>query len=341
MYLLGNEEKDRKLIKWMWIIFTSFWVIFALFVLWERAHATIYLRYATASQEVVIGQMLDSIDGNTEKAALTINAADIKIWKSGTTTLASKNSGGATYISNGVYYAVLDATDTNTVGSCMIFVHVPEALAWRADCMVLPSQVYDSMVTGSDLLQVDLANIDNAALGTHAAGHIPADERYLAGYASQGDSSGYVKISSGTGTGQLDLTNGRPGIDWTKVSNPTSTVGLTNTTFSSTQTVASVTGSVGSVAGNVAGSCASVTTINDKSGYRLSATGVDDIFDEIVEGSLTLRHMLRVYQAVLAGKSSGMGTSEIKFHDNAGTGHRVTATMDANHNRTAVIIDGE
>lgn len=48
-----------------------------------------------------------------------------------------------------------------------------------------------------------------------------------------------------------------------------------------TGSVASVTGAVGSVSGNVggnvAGSVGSVTTVNDKTGYRLSATGVNDI----------------------------------------------------------------
>ena len=131
----------------------------------------IYLRQSTASQEIPLGQFLDSTDGDTEESGLTIANTDIKLWKSGATTLASKNSGGATYISNGVYYAVLDATDTNTLGSMVIFVHVAGALAVRLECVVLSANVYDSMIAGSDNLQIDVATIWGEALpGSYTTG---------------------------------------------------------------------------------------------------------------------------------------------------------------------------
>lgn len=115
----------------------------------------IYLKEATAGQVVPLGPFLDDADGNTEEVGLTINAADILIWKDGATTLAAKNSGGATHIQNGVYYATLDATDTNTVGPLSIFVHVAGALFFRLACVVLPAQVYDSLIAGSDYLDTN------------------------------------------------------------------------------------------------------------------------------------------------------------------------------------------
>ena len=105
----------------------------------------LYLRQSTASQEVPLGYFVDSTDGNTEETALSIANTDIKIWKTGATTLANKNSGGATHISNGVYYAVLDATDTDTIGSLVIFVHVSGALSVRIECVVLDEAIYDQM----------------------------------------------------------------------------------------------------------------------------------------------------------------------------------------------------
>lgn len=115
----------------------------------------IFLRYSTASQEIPLGMFVDSTDGNSEETGLTIANTDIKLWKAGATTLANKNSGGATHISNGVYYAVLDATDTDTLGSLVIFVHVSGALYVRLECVVLPQKVYDSLIAGSDTLEVD------------------------------------------------------------------------------------------------------------------------------------------------------------------------------------------
>lgn len=117
---------------------------------------TIRLRQSTASQEVPLGTFVSSTDGNTEQTALTIANTDIKVWKSGATTLASKNSGGATHISQGVYYAVLDATDTDTCGPLVLFIHVTGALPVRLECEVLQSNVYDSLVAGTDFLHSGL-----------------------------------------------------------------------------------------------------------------------------------------------------------------------------------------
>jgi hypothetical protein len=112
------------------------------------------LKQSTASQEVPLGYFVDSTDGNTEETGLTIANTDLKLWKAGATTLASKNSGGATHISNGIYYATLDATDTDTLGPLVIYCHVAGALPVRVECLVHPANVYDSLY-GADYLQVD------------------------------------------------------------------------------------------------------------------------------------------------------------------------------------------
>lgn len=103
----------------------------------------IYLRQSTASQEVAFGPFVDDTDGKTVETALSIANTDIKIWKAGATTLASKNSGGATHISGGVYYCVLDATDTDTIGPLVIFITVAGALSVRVPCVVYDENVYD------------------------------------------------------------------------------------------------------------------------------------------------------------------------------------------------------
>lgn len=129
----------------------------------------IYLKQSTASQEIPLGYFVDSTDGNTEETGLTINNTDIKLWKSGATALASKNSGGATHISNGIYYTVLDATDTNTLGPLVVFVHVSGALAVRVEAVVLAANIYDSWVAGTDVLDVSLTQISGSAVSTTTA----------------------------------------------------------------------------------------------------------------------------------------------------------------------------
>jgi hypothetical protein len=127
---------------------------------------TIRLKQSTASQEVPLGYFVSSTDGNTEQTGLTIANTDLKLWKAGATTLANKNSGGATHISNGIYYAVLDATDTNTLGPLVIFCHPTGALPVRLECEVVPANVYESLINGTEWLETTGLRADFTISGT-------------------------------------------------------------------------------------------------------------------------------------------------------------------------------
>jgi hypothetical protein len=105
-----------------------------------------FLRQSTASQEISLGSFLDTTDGNTEETGLTIANTDIKIRKGGGTTLVNKYAGGATHIANGVYSAVLDDTDTNTLGDLVIYCHPTGALATKLEYTVLPAASYDALI---------------------------------------------------------------------------------------------------------------------------------------------------------------------------------------------------
>lgn len=69
---------------------------------------------------------------------------------------------------------------------------------------------------------------------------------------------------------------------------------------------------------------------------NLSATAVDLVLDEVVEGTITTRQALRLMLSVLTGKSSGGGTGTIVFRDVGDTKNRISATIDGSNNRTAV-----
>lgn len=120
------------------------------------------LKQSTASQEIPIGTLVDATDGYSPETGLTIANTDIKIWKNGATALANKNSGGATEIANGNYYAVLDATDTDTLGGLKIFCQPAGCRAFMLECIVYPANVYDSLFAGSDKLQVDVDELDGS-----------------------------------------------------------------------------------------------------------------------------------------------------------------------------------
>lgn len=122
------------------------------------------LRLATSSQEIPLGVFVDSVDGNTAEGGLTIANTDIKLQKNGATSQVNKNSGGATHIATGDYYAVLDATDTDTLGPMRVKVHVAGALAVWLDCCVYPAVVYDALFAGSgDGIRADVRSLAGVA----------------------------------------------------------------------------------------------------------------------------------------------------------------------------------
>ena len=157
---------------------------------------TIHLKEATASQEVPLGHFVDDSDGVTAMTGLTIANTDIKVWKTGATTLANKNSGGATHISGGIYYCVLDATDTNTVGPLVLFVAVSGALAVRVECEVLPANVFDARY-GADLLDVNVSQFGNSN-GTFSGGRPEVNTSHAAGTAWNSGAIGASTLAADT-----------------------------------------------------------------------------------------------------------------------------------------------
>jgi hypothetical protein len=136
-------------------------VLFSIIILVVAAvpvHAQYYLRQSTASQEMLIGPFLDDTDGKTAKTGLTIANTDVKLWKRGATSEANKNSGGGTHVAAGRYYITLDDTDTNTLGELEINVVMSGALPVQKRCIVLPANVFDSFVLGSDTLDINVVD---------------------------------------------------------------------------------------------------------------------------------------------------------------------------------------
>lgn len=130
------------------------------------------LKLSTAGQIVAIGPFVDSADPDAVETALTIANTDIKIWKFGASSLVNKNSGGATHMSNGVYYITLDATDTNVLGPLEIHVKLSGVRPYKGEFVVQSANVFDSLVKDADKLSVNATNISvgTAAISTVSTG---------------------------------------------------------------------------------------------------------------------------------------------------------------------------
>lgn len=72
---------------------------------------------------------------------------------------------------------------------------------------------------------------------------------------------------------------------------------------------------------------------------RISGTGIDDIWDEVVDGTLTARQSMRLGNSAAGGKLSGAATTNVLVRDIADSKDRIDATVDSDGNRTAVTLD--
>lgn len=70
-----------------------------------------------------------------------------------------------------------------------------------------------------------------------------------------------------------------------------------------------------------------------------AAAIADAVHDEAVDGTVTFRQSVRLANAVLGGKASGLETTAAVYRDLADTKDRITATVDVDGNRTAVTRD--
>lgn len=334
----------------------------------------IRLRQSTASQEVPLGHFVDDADGKTAETALTIANTDIKVWKSGATTLANKNSGGATHISGGIYYAVLDATDTDTIGPLVLFVAVSGALAVRLECEVLDEAQYDALfgttaystLTAAAVrteLTTELGRIDAAvstrlatagytapldAAGTRSAvglaaanldtqiGDLPTNAELAASQASADDATLAAIAALPT---PLDAAGVRTAVGLASANLDTQLAAL----------AAYLDTEVAAILAAVDTEVAAIKAKTDNLPAAPAATGdiptananADALLDRAagVETGVTPRQALRGILAAALGKLSGAATTTVVIRDANDTKDRITATVDADGNRTAVTKD--
>ena len=132
-----------------------------------------FLKQST-SVVISFGPFLDKTDGVTEETGL-VSALDhastgIKLSKNGgALTIRHATVTATTYDAYGMYRVTLDTTDTNSLGTLRVaFNEAATCLPVWQDFMVLPANIYDSLVGGSDLLDVSVTQILGTAVSTPA-----------------------------------------------------------------------------------------------------------------------------------------------------------------------------
>lgn len=113
-----------------------------------------------------IGPFVDSTDGVTAETGLTIAQADIQISKNGGAFAQTSASPTTTHDTDGWYQCPLTSTDTNTLGPITVQIVMAGALPVWEHFMVVPANVYDSLVGGTEWLTVDPNKVKWSISGT-------------------------------------------------------------------------------------------------------------------------------------------------------------------------------
>jgi len=203
------------------------------------------MKLSTAAT-VEVGPCLDST--GAEYTGLVIG--DLRLVKAGTgAAMASQAS--ITHVANGHYTLVMTTGNTDTLGTLTVSCHKSTYQMPRVLMQVIPVKVYDSIVAGSDNLEVDAIQLLGTAILTPAtAGTLDVNTKLLGGATVTATTSVTIPASS-----TLATTTGAVG--------------------SVTGSVASVVGAVGSVTGLTAANLD--TTISS----RASQTSLDTLDDYV------------------------------------------------------------
>lgn len=122
---------------------------------------------------IMIGPFLDATDGVTEETAL--GSMGVELSKNGGAWATRNDATATAHGAEGWYTCELNATDTNTLGILKVKAHASATHlpVWH-EFMVMPANVYDGIIAGTDVLQVDVAQYLNAAAPALVSGRYNA-----------------------------------------------------------------------------------------------------------------------------------------------------------------------
>lgn len=140
-----------------------------------------FLKTNTATR-ITVGPFLDRTDGITPEVALTatnekltlmVDTGGVPTLVLDTTATASGGSNDLVHVTGddaGFYDLELAAANVNYVGRAMLAItYATDHCPVFHEFMILPANVYDSLVGGTDTLQADVTQISGSAVSTSTA----------------------------------------------------------------------------------------------------------------------------------------------------------------------------
>jgi hypothetical protein len=264
----------------------------------------IWLRQST-SVTLKFGPFLDDSTGKDAETGLTIQKANVRLSKNGGDMgAAHSNQGandvGAAHDEIGYYDIALDDTDTNTLGKLKVMAHISGALPVWESFLVMPPNVYDSLVSGSDLLDANAAQVAGQTASAAAGVTFPSSigTSTYAGADTSGTTTLLARILGTLDTGTHKPQSGdayaRIGaagasltaLGDTRLANLDATVSsrLAPTVAARTLDV-TATGTAGIDWGNIENPLTAVTLSNSRVGYITDVDRVAALTDDAISAS--------------------------------------------------------
>lgn len=119
---------------------------------------------------IPMGPFLASTDGVTAQAGL--GSFTVRVNK-GTTWVIRESVTATAHQENGFYSVELNATDTNTLGRLRVAANPSTAIPVWEDFMVVPANIYNALVAGTDTLHVDTIQWLGTAVATPTVAGVP------------------------------------------------------------------------------------------------------------------------------------------------------------------------
>jgi hypothetical protein len=323
-------------------------ITLVLFCLGTPIHAALELRYNTATTRR-IGSFVQYNTGVSPVDTVDLTSVDkAEILKGTAGALTTDISGRGFKVvagASGWYNLGLLASDTDTTGPLVVVVQDDDLVCpVHVYFEVVSQNYYDSKYGTVEYFDVDVNNVTNGVSNPSVdvatgVSNPSVDVATVSGGVSNpsvdvatvsgGVSNPSVTVAAGVSNPSVDVATVSGG-----VSNPSVTVanGVSNPSVD----VATVSGGVSNPGVTViAGVSNPAVTITAASTSSIATV----VHDYVVEGTTTSKQMDRLVFATMVGTSGGGGTTSVKFNAGDGGKLRITATVDASGNRSAVTTD--
>lgn len=159
--------------------------------------------------KVPMGPFVDATDGGTLETSISFATTEANIIKHDAPAVVDIGvNAWSSHLGGGYYNVTLTASNTDTLGMLVVEAHDTAARPVRREFMVVPANIYDSLILGTDYAQVDVIQINGNASSGFLTGtdHLKADVQQINASTAAADNLSQGALALVTATAQTNST---------------------------------------------------------------------------------------------------------------------------------------